>query len=250
MTSPSVPQRRPAVRQTLPFPAAWLPHLGGLPFYRRLDGRGQERLRHDLHVFVREKHWHGHGIVVTDEIQVVIAAQAALLLLNIEHDYYPNVHTIVVHPTRFRDADTDAPLRRRQGPLTLGAVSTDGVVALAWDAVRFGAIDPRDGRNLVFHEFAHELDLLDGAADGEPPLSDARLHAEWGRAFHAQLLHLRAQVAQGHATLLDRYGAQSRAELFAVATECFFERSAELARQHPDLYLLLWRYYGQDPAAR
>lgn len=256
MTSPWVPQlvRHEPHRALLdePFPVSWQPHLRRLPFYHRLDADGQERLRADLRVLVLHKHWHGHGILVDDEIKVVIAAQAALLLLNLEHDYYPNVHTILVHPTRYRDR-VQRGRRRGDGANDRehdGEAMTNGVVVLAWDAVQRGVRDPHDGRNLVFHEFAHELDLLDGKADGRPPLPDHAQLWEWSRVFNAQFAQLREQVAAGKQTLLDSYGAKNRAEFFAIATECFFERGLELAHQHPDLYLVLWRFYGQDPAGR
>lgn len=232
-----------------PMPLAWASYLRWLPAYRALDERGQHRLGADTRVLVAEKHWHGRGLLVTDAIKVVVAAQAALLLLNIEHDYYPRVTTILLYPSSYDDHAASAALGAvayRQ----LGEARRDGTVVLAWDAAARGSLHPRDGHNLVLHEFAHQLDLEDGQADGHPPLPARLRLREWTRVLDAHLRQLREQAAQERITLLDRYGAANRAEFFAVATECFFERSRELAQQHPELYLLLWRYYGQDPAAR
>src|SRR5262245_26975711 len=232
-----------------PFPPRWLPYLDRLPFYATLDARGRARLRDDLRVLVAEKKWQGVGLSITDEIRVVIAAQAALLVLNIEHDYYPGVTTIVVHPTHWLGESCLDRRRERDGAQLDGA-APPGSVLLAWDEVLRGAIDAHDGRNLVLHEFAHQLDLEDGVADGIPPLPDRAAHKQWAHVLRAEFLHLCAETGAGHATLLDCYGARSPAEFFAVATECFCERGAELARRHPGLYLLLWRFFGQDPAAR
>jgi len=228
-------------------PASWLAHLQRLPFYRALDSDGRARLQFELCAFADAKHWHGHGILVTDEIKVVVAAHAALLVMNLEHRCYPNVRTVAIYPSAYAGLPLPggAPARRH-----LGEACADGTVLLAWDAVRHGAFDPHDGRNLALHEFAHELDLEDGCADGRPLLLGRVPRAEWSRVFDAHFAQLRDRITAGQTTLFDRYGAQSRAEFFAVATENFFERSRELLQAHRELYLLLCRYYGQDPAER
>ncbi|MGE3171031.1 MAG: zinc-dependent peptidase [Planctomycetota bacterium] len=230
------------------FPTEWSQWLDALPFYGHLEPGQQARLRARTATLVARVRWLGFGLAITDEIRVSIAAQAALLLLGLDLDDYPNVHTIAVHREPFATtADAARPARD-----SVGEVGADGAVHLVWDAVRRGARDPHDGRNLVFHEFAHALDLLDGRADGCPPLpcgAPAHLHARWMRQWNAALRNLRVDAANDRPTLLDTYGARNLAELFAVATECFFERGDELGHRHPQLYELLWEYYGQDPAA-
>lgn len=242
-------QRARAALLATPFPPAWLDVLRGLPFYRQLDARGQARIRDDLRVLVAEKAWEGcGGLELTDEIRVTIAAQASLLLLNLEHEYYPGVTSILVYPSGFRSmakAGPDGVVR--PGAHHLGEAWSSGPVVLAWDASRHGAYDPDDGHNLVLHEFAHKLDLLDGLADGTPPLARDDLRA-WVATMSAEFAALRAAAAGGRATVLDRYGATNVAEFFAVATECFFERGAALRARHGELYACLRDYYQQDPA--
>jgi len=123
-------------------------------------------------------------------------------------------------------------------------------VILSWDAAKRGAFDPKDGHNLVLHEFAHKLDMLDGLADGTPPIHDKDLFARWVKTMTSEFAKLRDAAESGRATVLDHYGATNPAEFFAVATECFFEKSHKLRERHPSLYECLRDYYHQDPAAR
>jgi Mlc titration factor MtfA (ptsG expression regulator) len=246
------PRRHAARRELLAaaFPAAWAVILDRLPFYRHLDERGQQRIRDDLRVLIAEKNWEGcGGLVLTDEIQVTIAAQASLLLLNIEHDYYADVSSILVYPSTYRTMPrTDANGILQEGQPNLGEAWRAGPVILAWDAARGGALHAGDGHNLVLHEFAHKLDMLDGLADGTPPLPDRGALQAWVRTMSAEFDRLRDAEANGRATLLDHYGATNPAEFFAVATECFFEQGEALRQQHPSLYDVLRDYYHQDPA--
>ncbi len=235
-----------------PFPAAWSPIVARLPFYAALDERGRARVRDDLRVLVAEKNWEGcGGLQMTDEIRVTIAAQASLLLLNIEHEYYKHVTSVLVYPAAYRTMPTrGADGVVREGQANLGEAWRRGPVVLSWDDARRGALDPNDGHNLVFHEFAHKLDMLDGAADGTPPLDDADALRRWVATMTREFEALRGAAARGRATVLDTYGATNPAEFFAVATECFFEKGQALSRRHPALYRLLQDYYQQDPAAR
>jgi Mlc titration factor MtfA (ptsG expression regulator) len=121
---------------------------------------------------------------------------------------------------------------------------------LAWDAVRRGNDNAEDGRNVVLHEFAHKLDMLDRFADGAPPLGSRRQYRAWARIMTEEYDDLKEQARKGRRTLLDKYGATNPAEFFAVATEHFFEQPRQMRRKHEELYGLLVDYYGQDPASR
>lgn len=244
-------QRARAALLATPFPPAWLDVLRALPFYRQLDERGQARIRDDLRVLIAEKSWEGcGGLQLTDEMRVTIAAQASLLLLSIEHEYYPGVTSILVYPSAFRSMTKAGPDGVvRPGADHLGEAWRNGPVVLAWDASRHGAFDPDDGHNLVLHEFAHKLDMLDGLADGTPRLDGDSDLREWVAVMSAEFAALRAAAADGRATVLDRYGATNPAEFFAVATECFFERGVALRARHGELYARLRDYYQQDPAS-
>jgi Mlc titration factor MtfA (ptsG expression regulator) len=235
-----------------PFPADWLTHLRlNVAAYEILTEAEQARLRDDLRVFIAEKSWEGcGGLTLTDEIRVAIAAQACLLLLGVEHDYFGHVRTILVYPSAYRSPDGEVGPDGvvREGIGRLGEAWHRGPVVLAWDEVRAGGQNHRDGRNVVMHEFAHQLDFLDGLIDGTPPLRDAEEYREWQRVMTGEFDRLRADVGRGRATLLDEYGATNPAEFFAVATECFFEKPRQLRERHPDVYGVLSGYYRQDPA--
>jgi Mlc titration factor MtfA (ptsG expression regulator) len=121
---------------------------------------------------------------------------------------------------------------------------------LSWEAVRAGGQDHRDGHNIVLHEFAHQLDFLDGWVDGTPPLKSPEQYRKWHEVMTAEYERLLQESARGEATLLDEYGATNPAEFFAVATECFFEKPVCMERRHPLLYDVLREYFGQDTAVR
>ena len=237
-----------------PFPEAWHDYLQPLPFYERLSGEERTRLRDLLRILVREKNWEGcGGLEMTDEIRVTVAAQAALLLLAIDHEYYRHVESILVYPSTFMVPSheaVDGVGVLSETVATLGLAFQEGPVVLSWDSAHHGIHNTQDGRNLVLHEFAHKLDMLDGFVDGTPPLRNAEHYNAWLQIMTREFSQLNEDAEKGRRTLLDVYGASEPAEFFAVATECFFEKSQALQRRHEELYGLLKTYYGQDPAAR
>ena len=219
--------------------------------FANLSPKQQARLEDDARVFVSEVSWDGgNGVQITDEVKLTIAAQACQMLLGFDeqHAGFADVREVVVLETTYdweigRDRET-------QRPSVLGHTYYYGPVYLAWDAVRHGGQDPRDGRNLVYHEFAHKLDLSDGLADGTPDLAGRVKLQTWVDVMTAAYDERCDRADAGRATLLDQYGTENPAEFFAVATECFFERGDALRDRHPELYDVLRRYYRQDPAAR
>lgn len=241
-----------------PFPEGWREILArNLGCFADLDADEQAQLCQLVQVFVAEKHWEGlGGLTMTEEIQVTVAGQACLLILGLDHDLYRRVESILVYPSTvvappppvgFGAVLTAPP----PGPLpVLGQAFSRGPVILAWDAVRRGGADARDGHNVVFHEFAHKLDQLSGAADGVPPLADDETYARWVEVFERHWHELHAEAAKGRRTFLDAYAGESPAEFFAVATEQFFEQGVAMQRKHPELYAVLQGFYRQDPAQR
>lgn len=238
-----------------PFPAKWLDYLHeNVALYRHLTETEQAKLRDDLRIFIAEKNWEGcGGQEITDEIKVTIAAQACLLVLAREHDYYKTVQSILVYPHGYvaphRQPSAGGIIEEgRSG--RLGEAWYRGPVVLSWEDAKRGGQRGSDGSNLVFHEFAHELDMQDGASNGAPPLADAQARQRWGDVMKAEYDRHVLLSEAGRVTLLDHYGATNPAEFFAVATECFFERPIKMKQKHPELYELLSAYYHQDPAAR
>jgi len=204
-------------------------------------------------VLLEEKHFEGAGgLLMRDEVRLTIAAQAALLLLHRDTDYFPRLTSIIVYPSGYvagELASAEGGIWSEGDEHLSGHTQRDlRAIVLSWDDVRAGAADPNDGRNLVLHEFAHQLDFEDGSTDGMPLLDTGAQAKSWADAFGDGLQALRRAADAGEVTLLDPYGAQDPAEFFAVATETFFERAAELAQRHPRLYEELRRFYRQDPA--
>lgn len=234
------------------FAPAWIAILEtNLPLYRRLPAGLRNQLHDQIAHFVRHKHFETRdGLELTDEIVLTIAGQACLLALNQTGAPFPNLHSIVVHPSTYRATEscTDATgLVHRREVLRLGESWAHGKVVLAWDAVCRGARDSSDGHNVVLHEFAHQLDQADGRSDGTPHLPDPARYRQWTDlmvAGHAQLARL---AAQSHRSVLHPYGATNLAEFFAVATEAFFEKPRQLADREPVLYAELAAYYRLHP---
>jgi Mlc titration factor MtfA (ptsG expression regulator) len=169
-----------------------------------------------------------------------------------ETDVYPKLITILVYPSAFvSNMPRHGPHGVvSEGPLgLLGEAWNSGVVVLSWDDVKQGAADVRDGHNVVFHEFAHQLDQEDGSADGAPVLPGRNLYSAWARVLGEEYNELRKVAETGKKSVLDTYGATEPAEFFAVATEAFFEKPVQLKKKHPELYEELKIYYGQDPEA-
>ena len=233
-----------------PIPPPWLDILEkDVSHYGRLADSGRARLRNDMRVLIAEKRWEGcGGLDMNDRIRVVIAAQACVLLLGLEHDFYPHLRTILVYPTAYLSPATAPGFDGIQQPqVRLGEAMYRGPVVLSWADTLAGARREGDGHNLVFHEFAHQLDQQDTAFDGTPRLGSRQQYREWQRVMTREFEQLVERSSLGRATLLDQYGAQNPAEFFAVATECFFEQGTRMARIHPQLYEQIKRFYRQDP---
>jgi Mlc titration factor MtfA (ptsG expression regulator) len=228
-----------------PFPEAWRQIIRErFPLYARLCEADQKEL--ESHI-LDEKGFEGcEGLVINDEIRVSIAAQACLLLLHRPGDYYSQLRSILVYPsTYFAQSTHHAPagVIHEQHQALLGQSWQHGAVLLAWDSVQAGAANPFDGQNVVFHEFAHQLDQEDGRADGAPLLAQREpfrmriaQYSSWAKIMAAEYDLLCKTVNRGKKTVLDAYGASNPAEFFAVATECFFEKPKQLLQKHPALY--------------
>jgi Mlc titration factor MtfA (ptsG expression regulator) len=242
--APAVPGRR------LPVPPEWWPWIEQrAPQVAGLSPPDRDTLLQLVARFIREKRFEGAGgAAVTDEMKVVIAAQACFLTLKVPGPLYPSLSVVVVYPGGFVARQTEMGrtmnLPRHHGPLAGEAMS--GVVALDWEDVLRGAAEPRDGRNVVFHEFAHQLDYEDGRAGGVPVLP-ADTYQRWGAIMRDATAQLEQSVNDGVPSALDPYGTTNRAEFFAVATEAFFERPDDVRAEYPALFEALRQFYGQDP---
>jgi Mlc titration factor MtfA (ptsG expression regulator) len=238
-----------------PFPQPWRRVLeANVPFFRRLPPDQRDDLLAGIQQFIAEKQfWGSQGLAITDDMKVVIAAYACLLVLRIpQFGLYPRTREVIVYPHSFGETiEAIGPDGRRYriDQKRIGEASRRGPVLLAWDSVERLARTRRAPHNVIIHEFAHALDFLNGLADGTPPLDSDRSLADWVRVFTGEYETLIATARAGGRTLLDPYGTANPAEFFAVASECFFEQPRQLREDHPGLYRQLQAFYGQDPAA-
>lgn len=243
--------RRRRVRAQ-PFPPAWREIVRRrMPAYARLPADVQLQLKKHAQVLLAEKPFIGcAGLQLTDEMRVLVAMQASLLLLNGRGGYFPNLRQVLIYPGAFvvdRAAADAAGLVRDERRVLAGESWQQGQVLLSWQDVLAGAADPGDGRNVVIHEFAHQLDQETGPANGAPWLGARQRQARWAAVLGGEFEALRQRLARGEEGLIDAYAATDAAEFFAAVSELFFERPAALAASHPALYGELSRYYRAQP---
>src|SRR2546428_10504440 len=246
-------QRRRRRLRARPFPKEWLEVIQRHDiFVQKLAVEDQAELPGHFQVVLAEKRFEGcGGLVITDEVRVTIAAQACLLLLHRRTDYFPGLLTILVYPLTYM-VEEKRPIGEhvwQEGTVTrLGETGRRmGSLVLSWGAVKHGAADPSDAKNVVLHEFAHQLDYENNAADGVPGLATREQQLAWSEVMRSEFASLRVADESGIPTLLDTYGATDPAEFFAVSVEAFFEQPRALRARHPKLYAELQRYFNQDP---
>ncbi|HZX56519.1 MAG TPA: M90 family metallopeptidase [Ilumatobacteraceae bacterium] len=225
----------------------------GVAYWQLLNREERERLVELADFIVANKRWEAaRGFELTDDVVVTIAMEAAVLILGLDTSYFGKVTTIIVHPTTFsipgpHATDILGMVDAGPRPLLGEAHHDRGPTLLAWDQVRSAARHRGRGRNVVWHEFAHKLDMLDGVVDGTPLMQDREALDRWIDVCAAELALLRSGES-GH--LIDPYAATDPGEFFAVTTEVFFDLPLELRAQKRELYEVLAGFYRQDPASR
>jgi len=221
-----------------------------IPLYIRLPEELKQQLHGLVNVFLAEKAFVGcGGQEITDEVRVTIAAQACMLLLNRKSRFYPKLKTIYVYPHTYvaKGLMNDGGLIVEGKSVRLGESWQNGPVVLTWDSITGGARNIQDGRNVVFHEFAHQLDQEDGDADGAPILENRSDYRGWAAVLGEEYQRLCSKTCGRRRSVLNKYGATNPAEFFAVATEAFFEKPRQMHKKAPDLYEELKNYYHLDP---
>jgi Mlc titration factor MtfA (ptsG expression regulator) len=232
--------------------AQWQRVMGRFSFFRTLPAADQQKLRELTALFLDRKAVVGAGgLQMTRDIQLVIAAQACLLVLNLDLDFYEGWVEVIVYPdefiTDYEYTDEDGVVHRVRGAIS-GEAWEHGPVILSWQDA--AAADGGFGYNVVMHEFAHKIDMLNGAADGFPPLHADMDRAAWTDTFSAAYADFEARLDRREETLLDEYAAEDPAEFFAVLSELFFERPDALTEMYPAVYRQLAAFYRQDPLKR
>lgn len=229
-----------------------------------------ERLRALVGSFVATTRWEAaRGFRVTEEMQVLIAAQACLLLLGLDQDDFGEPQRVILHPStvvlRGRRSIGVGRVETSSPYIVAGQAHHRGPILLSWSSVRSNLARPGSGQNVVHHEFAHRLDMLDGTIDGTPPIRDPAARRRWVEVCTAAFAELvdpgpapepavgsdpAAAIEQRRPDVLRPYATTNPGEFFAVSTEVFLARPHALRERHPDLYRELVGYYRQDPADR
>ncbi|MDU8926501.1 zinc-dependent peptidase [Alisedimentitalea sp. MJ-SS2] len=220
-----------------------------VPILRRLPSELHRNLEGRVNVFLNQVRFHGcDGLELTEEMELSIAVQACLLVVNSD-TWYDGLTTILVYPFAFKSkqAKQDGYVVFEEESVRLGESWRHGPVILSWAHSEQGAINDVDGQNLVLHEFAHKLDELTGEANGIPLLGKGHSFTEWENVFvKAYKTHV-ANVEKGRKTVIDAYGATNYEEFFAVSIEVFFERPLALFREEPEVYAQLSKLLRLDP---
>lgn len=231
-------------------PALWQNTLASLPFLACLSEDEQARLKTLSEGFLASKEFSaGGGLELSDAMCVAIAAQGCLPILNLGLSAYAGWVGIIVYPDEFeveRRLEDDSGVVHEFTDTLSGEAWEGGPLVLSWHDVTLAG----EGYNVVIHEFAHKLDMLNGAPDGIPALHSGLTEDGWIEVFDAAYADFCERVDQGEDTFIDPYASSDEAEFFAVMSEAFFDQPARLKDEYPNLYDLFCRYYRQDPLAR
>ena len=233
-----------------PFPEQWRAVLEQqVPFYRRLPKPQKEILESLVQLFLSEKDFYGcDGFEVDERVRLTIAGHACLLLLGRSFSHYDDIRSILVYPDVYRvqHAWEHGMIVHEGEEVRAGEASSHGQVVLAWSECEHAANDSHSPHNVILHEFAHQLDYLDGSADGAPPLSGEQA-SHWQQTMTEAYEHLQNTIEHHHKPWLDPYGATEPADFFAVLTEAFFQQPAHLRHEQPKVFKALKDYYRFDP---
>ncbi len=247
-----------------PFPSAWRKLLRQrFPLYSQLPPPLQQRLQGMVQVMVADVPFVGcQGLSVTDDMRVLVAAQACVLVLERPGGGppYPGLRQVLLYPGPFvvqAEHHNPGGVISQGREVRLGESWQHGQVVLSWPDALAGAkagvwggmvLDP-SAHNVVWHEFAHQLDQETGPANGAPALRPGQSQRTWAAVFKREYEDLRWLADAGQPTLIDPYGASAPEEFFAVVTEAFFLHPTSLLDQHPALYGQLQHFYNLSPHA-
>jgi Mlc titration factor MtfA (ptsG expression regulator) len=232
-----------------PFPKHWQEIIQArVPVYRTLPAQLRRQLEQHVQLFMAEKTFYGcDGFEVDDTVRLTIAGHACLLIVARNFSDFDEVSSILVYPDAYqvREIENDGLVVRESNQIRAGEASSRGQVVLAWAECEKGAVNPDSHHNVILHEFAHQLDYLDGTADGAPPLNGEEAR-HWQETMTHAYEHLRHSLRHHQTPWLDPYGATEPAEFFAVLTETFFQQPEHLKKEQPEVYQALCSFYRLD----
>jgi len=231
-------------------PAMWEQTLESLPFMDGLTADERGRLRDTVILFLHDKSIRGAGgLKIDDGMRLMIAAQACILVLNLDIDFFRGWVEVIVYPDEFVptiEYTDDDGIVHVDREARAGEAWLQGPVILSWADVA----PATEGVNVVIHEFAHKLDMLNGDANGFPPLHAGMDRRVWAAAFSAAYADFCRRVDADEDVAIDPYAAESPGEFFAVVSEAFFDLPQAVLEAYPQIYAQLRDFYRQDPAAR
>ena len=230
----------------------WQRALAEYSFTRLLNDDERARLKQLVILFLAEKPINGAGNLNIDNgARLAIAIQACMLILNLDLDWYKSWTEVILYPGEFvarhEEVDEAGVVHTVEMPMS-GESWEHGTVVLSWADVRQAG--KADGYNVVIHEFAHQIDMLNGDANGFPPLHQDMSREQWAKAFSTAYEHFCKRVDDWENTVIDDYAAEDPGEFFAVISEAFFEIPLAVRGEYPDIYAQLVKFYRQDPVLR
>jgi len=221
--------------------------------WRRFSASTKTQLKNDILIFLEDKKFEGcAGFEITDEVKLLVAAQATLLNIGRSTDHYPGLRNILIYPATYRAkvrAMTPHGIMNEGSQWRSGEAWSRGQIVLAWTEVVSGAKDAGDGRNLVYHEFAHQIDTDLGITRQTEAWCEQRVKPgnNWILSFSDEWMNFLERTQNRTETLIDEYGAQNVAEFFAVTSELFIEKPSQLKQKYPRLFSLMCELYQFNP---
>lgn len=235
-----------------PVPEDWPAKLNqSVGLYKSLPQDLKESLHGHIHYFLADKEFVGcDDLEVTEDMKLIIAANACLLVLKGSRPIYPTFETILLYPDTYvvKQKSHAGDVVFDDNSVRQGESWFRGPIVLSWADVKRGSENHADGLNVVIHEFAHKLDEENGVMDGLPILRKAAHYPEWSKVLSEEYDDFLKRVSRRKNKVIDEYGSVSGVEFFAVISESFFEKAKRMKRDLPELYEQLQKYYDVDPA--
>ncbi len=220
--------------------------------YSKLPQSLREELHGHINIFLDEKKFIGReGIEITDEVRIVVAGNACLLLLQGNKRRFTGFSSILIYPNAYvaHEVQHDGLITTEQPSRRAGESWVRGPIVLSWANVHSGSVNAEDGHNVVIHEFAHKLDEQSGHMNGLPVLNNESDYKAWNKVLSEEYGALHGRAERGVNKVIDEYGTVSPAEFFAVASESFFEKPVQMKKRLPELYRQLQTFYNIDPVS-
>ena len=230
----------------------WRTAIDRLPLLKNMSEADKQELIRLSILFLHYKVFEGaHNLKVTQNMRLTVALQACLPILHLGIDWYQGWVSIIIYPAQFvpvRNYVDEYGVEHSTRSVLSGESWHKGPVVLSWEDTEHAGII--DGSNLVIHEFAHKLDVLNGQTNGFPPLHPGMDPEKWSAALSTAFDDLRERYETGREISIDAYAITSPAEFFAVFSEVFFERPHVVKDYYPDVFEQFKQFYRQDPLER